>query len=52
MAQHKICEMSFSNVYPHYLAKVEMKGRSQDELHKIISWLTVYSESTLQEALD
>ena len=52
MAPHKIYEMSFSNVYPHYLAKVEKKGRSQDELHKIISWLTGYSESTLQEALD
>ena len=48
----KCYEMSFSNVYPHYLAKVEKKGRSQDELHKIISWLTGYSESTLQDALD
>ena len=52
MAQHKIYEMSFSNVYPHYLAKVEKKGRSQDELHKIVTWLTGYSETTLQEALD
>ena len=52
MAQHKIYEMSFSKVYPHYLAKVEKKGRSQDELHKIITWLTGYSESTLQDALD
>ena len=52
MAQHKIYEMSFSKVYPHYLAKVEKKGCSQDELHKIITWLTGYSESTLQDALD
>ena len=52
MAQHKIYEMSFSNVYPHYLAKVEKKGRSQDELHKIVIWLTGHSESILQEALD
>ena len=52
MAPHKIYEMSFSNVYPHYLAKVEKKGGSQDELHKIISWLTRNSEPTLQEALD
>ena len=52
MAKHKIYEMSFSKVYPHYLPKVEKKGRSQDELHKIITWLTGYSESTLQDALD
>ena len=52
MAPHKIYEMSFSNVYPHYLTKVEKKGRSQDELHKIISWLTGYSEPNLQKALD
>ena len=52
MTQHKIYEMSFSNVYPHYLAKVEKNGRSQDELHQIDTWLTGYSESTLQEALN
>ena len=52
MAPHKIYERSFSNVYPHYLAKVEKKGRSQDELHKIVTWLKGYSESTLQDALD
>ena len=52
MTQHKIYEMSFSNVYPHYLAKVEKNGRSQDELHQIVTWLTGYSESTLQEALN
>ena len=52
MTQHKIYEMSFSNVYAHYLAKVEKKGRSQDELHQIVTWLTEYSESTLQEALN
>ena len=52
MANHKIYEMSFSNVYPHYLAKVEEKGHSQDELHQIITWLTEYSETTLQDVLD
>ena len=52
MAQHKIYEKSFSNVYPHYLAKVEKKGRSQAELHQIITWLTGYSETTLQDVLD
>ena len=52
MSKHKICEMSFSNVYPHYLAKVEKMGSSQDELHKIINWLTGYSETAFQDALD
>ena len=48
----KCYEMSFSKVYPHYLAKVEKKCRSQDELHKIVTWLTGYSETHLQEALN
>ena len=41
--------MPFSSVYPHYVAKVERKGRSLDELHEVIHWLTGYSR---QEILD
>lgn len=41
--------MPFSSVYPHYVAKVERKGRSLDELLEVIHWLTGYSR---QEVLD
>ena len=41
--------MPFSSVYPHYVAKVERKGRSLDELLEVIHWLTGYSP---QEILD
>jgi hypothetical protein len=36
----RIAEMTFASVYPHYLAKVEKKGRSQEELQQVIEWLT------------
>ncbi len=40
--------MTFSSVYPHYLAKAEKKGRTKEELHQVIMWLTGYSESELE----
>lgn len=40
--------MTFASVYPHYLAKVEKKGRTKEELHQVISWLTGFNEKTLQ----
>jgi hypothetical protein len=45
----RIAKMTFSSVYPHYLAKVEKKGRTKEELHQVINWLTGFSESTLQK---
>ena len=51
VAQQKIYEMSFQ-MFIHITSLKWKKGRSQDELHKIVTWLTGYSESTLQEALD
>jgi hypothetical protein len=40
----KIAKMTFSSVYPHYLNKVERKGRSKEELHQVIHWLTGYDD--------
>jgi hypothetical protein len=40
--------MSFASVYPMYLAKVEKKGRTRDELHEVIKWLTGFDDRTLQ----
>ncbi|NER11441.1 DUF2200 domain-containing protein [Muriicola jejuensis] len=45
----RIANMIFSSVYPHYLAKVEKKGRTREELHEVIEWLTTFDEATLQE---
>ena len=43
--------MSFASVYPHYVAKVEKKGRTRQELHQVITWLTGFDEAALQEHL-
>lgn len=44
----RIANMTFASVYPHYVAKVEKKGRTINELHKVIRWLTGFSETKLQ----
>jgi hypothetical protein len=44
--------MAFASVYPHYLAKVEKKGRTKKELHAVIHWLTGYDEKTLHHQID
>ena len=44
---HRIFRMTLASVYPLYLAKVEKKGRTQDELDSVIRWLTGYSEAEL-----
>jgi hypothetical protein len=47
----RIAKMTFASVYPHYLNKVEKKGRTKEELHQIIEWLTGYNEKKLQELI-
>ncbi|MFY7909771.1 MAG: DUF2200 domain-containing protein [Emticicia sp.] len=44
----RIAEMTFASVYPHYIAKVEKKGRTQEELLRVIEWLTGFDEQKLQ----
>jgi len=48
---HRIFTTSFASVYPHYVAKVEKKGRTRDELDQAIRWLTGYDESELARHL-
>ncbi|PWL38004.1 DUF2200 domain-containing protein [Flagellimonas aquimarina] len=48
----RIAKMTFASVYPHYLSKVENKGRTKDELHQVIEWLTGYDEVKMQEFID
>ena len=45
----KIAVMTFSSVYPHYVTKVEKKGRSKEELHEVIQWLTGFDNATLDK---
>lgn len=44
--------MAFASVYPHYVAKVEKKGRTKEELHLVIAWLTGYDEKALRQVID
>ncbi|MGJ8760221.1 DUF2200 domain-containing protein [Polaribacter sp. AHE13PA] len=48
----RIANMKFFSVYPHYVTKVEKKGRSIAELLEVIEWLTGYNESKLNELID
>jgi hypothetical protein len=43
--------VAFASVYPHYITKAEKKGRTKEEVHAIIHWLTGYDERTLQQQL-
>lgn len=47
----RIANLIFGSVYPHYVAKVEKKGRTKAELHQVISWLTGFNEKKLQELI-
>jgi hypothetical protein len=48
---HRIFTTTLASVYPLYLAKVERKGRTRDELDAVIRWLTGYDQSALDQHL-
>ena len=48
---HRIFDVSVASVYPHYVTKVEKKGRTRAELHQVICWLTGYDETELARHL-
>ncbi len=52
MDNTRVFKMSFAGVYPHYIHKAEKKGRTKEEVHTIIHWLTGYDEQALQEVLE
>lgn len=52
MTQHRIYTMRVADVYPHYVAKAERKGRTRDEVDRIICWLTGYDPQQLRARLD
>jgi hypothetical protein len=52
MENTRIFRMAFASVYPHYIARAEKKGRTREDVHAIIHWLTGYDEQTLQQQID
>jgi hypothetical protein len=51
MKKHRVYAISFASVYPLYIAKAEKKGRTKEEVDKIIRWLTGYSQKGLDDQL-
>jgi len=47
-SSERIAKMTFSSVYPHYLNKVEKKGRTKEELQEVIEWLTGYDQEKIE----
>lgn len=48
---HRIFKVSFSSVYPHYVAKAEKKGRTKREVDQVIRWLTGFDQAALRRHL-
>lgn len=48
----RIAKLTYAEVYPHYVAKVEKKGRTVEELHQVITWLTGFNEADLKRMID
>jgi hypothetical protein len=48
----RFAKMTFASVYPLYLAKVEKKNRTKEELHEVIEWLTGYNQKKLQAHME
>lgn len=52
MARHRIFSTPFASIYPHYVTKVERKGRTRADVHQVVSWLTGYDEPGLARAIE
>ena len=48
----KVAKMVFASIYPHYVNRLEKNGRTKEELHKVIEWLTGFDEDRLQELIE
>ena len=48
----RMAKMTFATVYPLYITKVEKKGRTKEELHQVIEWLTGFDNRKIQELID
>lgn len=52
MKPERVYALIFASVYPHYVTKVESKGRTKDELHEVICWLTGYTQKGLENVIE
>ena len=48
----RVAMMTFASVYPHYVNRIEKKGRTKEELHEVIEWLTGFDDQKLQQLID
>ena len=48
----RMAKMTFASVYPHYVTKIEKKGRTVEELHQVIRWLTGFDDKMIEELID
>lgn len=48
----RMADMLFASVYPHYVNKVEKKGRTVEELHQVITWLTGFDNQKIQQLIE
>lgn len=48
----RVYRMPFASVYPHYVTKVEKKGRSTAELHQVITWLTGFDDDAIAKHIE
>lgn len=50
-SDERIEQLTFASVYPHYVNKVERKGQTEANLRKVVSWLTGFSDTEIDEAI-
>jgi hypothetical protein len=48
----RMAKLTFASVYPHYVTKLERKGRTKEELHLVLEWLTGFNDKKIQELID
>lgn len=48
----RMANLTFASVYPHYVTKVEKKGRTKEELHQVIEWLTGFDDNKIQDLIN
>ncbi len=48
----RIARLTFASVYPHYVTKVEKKGRTKAELHRVITWLTGFDDAQIRDLIE
>lgn len=52
MSNARVFAYTFASIYPHYITKVEKKGRTREELDTVIGWLTGFDKKALQQQID